>query len=165
MGAKVANDCGPGKRSTFTRYVYKAEKYHKKSLQYFSCEYARTTENSSSPWSRYVDREKINQPGKKLLFVCQFQPSFFFSTYQLNLEQVTFFISTYIMIEVIANYARNFIINMTFRKQCKKMLPDGLDWLCYLVGRLKESWGFHLLHIFDMITPNQVEIKDVPIQL
>ena len=65
------------------------------------------------------------------------------------------------MIEVIANYARNFIINMTFRKQCKKMLPDGLDWLCYLVGRLKESWGFHLLHIFDMITPNQVEIKDV----
>ena len=44
------------------------------------------------------------------------------------------------------------------------MLPDGLDWLCYLAGRLKASWEFHFLHIFDMISPNQVEIKNVPIQ-
>ena len=45
-------------------------------------------------------------------------------------------------------------------RQCKNMLPDGLNWLCYLAGSSKSHRANTISFIF-LHFPHQVDIKNV----
>jgi hypothetical protein len=45
-------------------------------------------------------------------------------------------------------------------RQCKNMLPDGLNWLCYFAGSSKSHRGNSFFFIF-LEFPHQLDMKNV----